>query len=156
MNVGIASIMHSGTHLMVDMLQRCMKGCSIQDAQNGKPGFFLMHLVDAHQNDMRLGLPLITPMRHPVRVLESFRRRSKTLAEMESQYRNLARISPIFIHVDRKDRDAYVERAGKLLNLPLKTDWPLLSPKNTLGWKVTPERIKEIPEFIMDIYDNSL
>ena len=157
MRVGVASVMHSGTHLIYKMLTSCLKckGVSIEASRAGEHGVFLFHLVDAHRDalDMR---HLVTPMRHPVRIAESFRRRGKPIEDMYRQFENLARIDPIFIHVDRVDRDAYVARAGKELGVQLHTDWPLLSPKNTLGYKVTPARIKSIPAFIMDIYDKSI
>jgi len=155
-NVGIASIMHSGTHLMVNMLQPLMKGCSIDDARVGKPGYFVYHLVDEQRNDFKVNFPLITPMRHPVRVYESWRVRGKEIQELEKQYKNLVKITPLFIHIDRADRDEWVSRAGKALGLPLSTTWPLMSPKNTLGFKVTPARISAIPEWVMDIYDKTL
>jgi len=156
--VCVASVMHSGTHLVFNMLRESMgcKGISLQDIREGKPGVALFHLVDAHKGELRLSCPIITPMRHPVRILESFRRRGKPQSEMESQFRNLDKLDPLFIHVDHIARDQHVKRVGDRLGIDLKTDWPLLSPKGTVGFKVTPERVSAIPGWIMDIYTHSL
>lgn len=155
MIIGLASIMHTGTHLVREMLMEHLKAIS-PDALD-RDGFYGYHLVNSCKKYTQLNYPTISPMRHPVRILESFRRRDKTIDMMEEQFHNFSLLrDPIIIHVDRADRDDYVNRAAKRTGLPLSTDWPLLSPKNTLGFKVTPERLKEIPEWIMDLYSKTL
>jgi len=138
------------------MLQKHLKGHS-PNALEGKTGYYLYHLLDSSKKWFDLPYPVISTMRHPVRILESHRRRGEDLPMVEEQFRNFEKLKdPIIIHVDRQNRDEYLARASKRLGLDLTTDWPLLSSKGTLTFKVTPERLKEIPEWIMQIYKSTL
>lgn len=156
--VGVGSIMHTGTHLLWRMLEP-MKGIN-PDAYHHQPGAYkyLYHLVDSSQGYFGLEYPILTPMRHPVRVLESFRRRNKPFSMFAEQWRNLERIHghTNYIHVDRKDRDWHVNLASRAIGFHVKPSWPLLSAKNTLNIQVTDERVEEIPRWIMDLYRETL
>jgi len=159
----IPSVMHTGTHLLLDIFKNWNKISPIPDSMfyppmDNKDHIIQFHLIDGHSTFYEIAETYhqVIPMRHPVRVLESMRRRQKTLADLEEQFANLIRVhewAPMYIHVDSKDRDKHVQAVAKLINRPLSTDWPNLSHKGTIDFEVTDERIVEIPQWIMEFYD---
>lgn len=156
--------MHSGTHLMKDLI-RFKKIGAMPDSMFYPPDdprdfMILFHLVDGHGEYYRIAekYKKIIPMRHPVRILESMRRRGLGLANLEEQFRNLQRVHEFgnkrYIHVDSPDRDEHVRAVGKWLNRAFNPTWPRLTVKHTIDFEVTDERIAEIPEWIMAFYQS--
>ena len=68
----------------------------------------------------------VVPIRHPYLVEESWRRREQPLERMYAAYRRLPRLyeaGAILIPVDSPDRDRFVEKINKSLNVNLVPDW---------------------------------
>ena len=157
----IPSVMHTGRHVLATAFSGWKTtGPVIDELEEESRYIMLLHLTDKdkilyqHIRDF----PAVVPIRHPVRVWESWKRKQSpqmTFQYFEEQWKNLIRvkdhlISYVFIDEDRRDKD--LEKAGRLAGARLKTDWPVLSQTNTVDFEVTQERVKEIPDWIMEHY----
>lgn len=154
--------MHSGTHLMLDLFSHWNKVSPIPDGMfyppmDNRDHIIQFHVINGQKTFYEIAntYQCVIPMRHPVRVLESMRRRDKGLADLEEQFANLMTLKGKVIHVDAPDRDKQVQVVSQWLDRPLSTDWPNLSHKGTIDFKVTDKRIAEIPSWIMDFYSET-
>ena len=104
---------------------------------------------------MSRGDYVVSPMRHPARILASFKSRNRPItpadtkeriahlpkdmrqmgmregADFESQWKNLehfmGKFDISFIHIDSPDRNVHVETFSKKIGRELTCDWPLTS-----------------------------
>ena len=88
--------------------------------------------------------PLVLPCRHPFRCEESYRRKGEEdyLAVMIPAYEVLiekfAPLTDLFMCVDSENRESQLEHLRESLNIPLKTDWEVISSKSTtFGMKMS-------------------
>lgn len=102
MIVVVPSIYHTGTHLMKRVFQDWIaispNWCGPFDLPSGDTRWVMFcHLTDSNRELYHVvrQYPCVVPMRHPVRVLESWHRRGLTQAEYETQWKNLERILDI-------------------------------------------------------------
>lgn len=162
--VCVPSIMHTGRHVLQTIFTRenwkqvgPNPDTHFYPPKPKQDHIIYFHLVDGHSAYYNIAeqYPLVCPMRHPVRVLESFRRRGLTKDYFEEQWRNQIRVHnwrPLYIHIDSTHRDEQLANASRKLGRKLSTNWPVLTVKNTVDFEVTDERLAEIPDFIMDFY----
>ena len=161
MIIVLPTIMHTGTFLLIDDVFKWFKHIGCAQEPEGDcvihchttNSFFyeVASCMDKH--------PVVSPIRHPARVLESFKRRNhlnyRVFREQFGCMADLVEGRDVFyIHIDEPDlRDAELARINNELGLKLKTDWPLVNcVGKTHDIKLTKEMMDEIPQWIMDFY----
>jgi hypothetical protein len=170
--VCIPTIKHSGTHLLKNDIFKAFKNASYVQALDGgcDDGDYSVtwHVVgqnfDTMAEVMDLGIPIISPMRHPARVKESYIRRGMYPPRCDSQsfdtqWKNMIKIyekyDPMYIHIDSENRDSDVLKVASKISRDLHTDWPLLGATHGVhDFKVTDDSIKGIPNWVMDFYNS--
>lgn len=163
MIVLVPSIFHTGSHVLWGMFKDWERiGTHLEDMRlsDDTDYWVQFHLTDnqSHSFDLTRRYKMVIPMRHPVRVWESFNRKGLKMSFFEEQWRNLERVmehGPRFIHVDSRDRDEHVKRVSEWLERPLHNDWPLMTTSNTHNLLVTPERTRALPGWIMEVYNET-
>ena len=179
------SIMHSGTHLLKQNILKDFKYWPYDERLDGdfQAGVHYVTHVNERQEDwMSRGDHIVSPMRHPARILASFQSRNRPItmedtkerikhlephmfsmgmkegADYESQWKNLAyfmdRYDINFIHIDADDRDEQVEKFGKKIGRDLHCDWPVDNNSGArCGNHDKPiEECPQPPEWVMEIY----
>jgi len=168
--------MHTGNHLAQQHIFEQFTECPHKDIKTSE-GLLLItsHVIDDIMDRWWSSLPhadhVFTVMRHPARVMESFRRRGRSLKtgdkqydegnNFESQWKNLIEISEDYkinyIHIDREDRNDYVDKASELLGAELGKDWPVLGERQgTKDLQLNNELISRVPDWILDFYEATL
>ena len=70
---------------------------------------------------------VVVPIRHPVKVAESWKLRNYDLAALDEQWRTLVDVvaphDPIYLPVDHPDRNLYLDVLNERMGLDLQTDW---------------------------------
>ena len=173
MKVGLPTIMHTGNHLAQQHIFKSLGVGTLEGIQSESGDLLITyHVIDEVMDRWWKALDhcdhIYTVMRHPARVMESFRRRGRSLKQgdrkydegcnFESQWKNLIKINdryPLsFIHIDSPSRDEQVWRASKLLGVPLGMEWPVLGERQgTKDMEITEEHINQVPHWIMDFYN---
>ena len=160
----IPSVMHTGLHLLLDVFKHwkvigpVLDGSQVMTPPQDEERYIIpVHLTKSNREIYRLvqDYPSVVPMRHPVKVLESFKRRGLTQEYFEEQWKCLIRIKDRlirYVHVDQERRDQDLEIAGKLAGTRLSSDWPILTVKNTIDFEVTEDRVKSLPDWVMEHY----
>ena len=171
----LPTIMHTGNHLAQQHIFKGFTQCphvAIKEAEG--LSLITSHVIDDVMDRWWTSLPhadvVFTTLRHPARVMESFRRRGRSLkagdrqydegCNFESQWKNLIEISKEYeinyIHIDLPDRDKYVEKASSVLGIDLGKGWPVLGEQQgTKDLEITDELINQVPDFIMGFYEKT-
>jgi len=155
MLIATPSIMHTGTHLFENFIFRDFEpwpGYGV----GGADYTYKVHYISSAMSMIEKALAeadfIVSPMRHPARILESFKRRQRSISlndvlsipyvkrpviygirdggDYETQWRNLAycmsNYNIRFIHVDDfENRDAQVEQLAKDIGKELHPEWPI-------------------------------
>jgi hypothetical protein len=73
--------------------------------------------------------PLIIPLRHPRDVALSWKARRRPLPSLPPMYRAMVTafdpLRPLYLPVDHRARDDYLEQVNAMTGLRLRTDWPI-------------------------------
>ena len=171
MKVGLPTIMHTGNHLAQQHIFKDFKQCP-HTAITGEGNLLVTnHVIDDLMDRWRETIfkvdHVFTVIRHPARVMESFRRRGRSLkagdrqydesSNFETQWKNLIELDEKcminYIHVDSEDRDWDIDHGSELLGVELGKDWPVLGEQQgTKDLILTKKHIDPVPYWIMDFY----
>ena len=171
MLICVPSITHSGTHLLRHFVLEEYKtqvgfAARTRDMNTMMAG----HLLNASANVIRKACEdadrVYTPLRHPVRILESFKRKNAPFEYYMEQWglmvNVLSKYNPTYFHTDIPElRVIESQEIRKDLRLPnIEIDW---TPRKETGcvrgthdFEVTPELEAEIPDWIMEFYNKTL
>ena len=172
--------MHTGTHLLSKQVFSDFDEAPLYMVE-GVNYKIKAHLTDFCHDKMSkwIGkdIHVVSPMRHPALVMESFRRRDRKLTQkekpfglnvlpgqdFESQWENLryydSQCDINYIHIDDfKNRDGQVKVLGERIGYDLSCDWPIGAKESgathgTHDLKITDELINKVPDWIMDFYN---
>lgn len=110
------------------------------------------HLYDTHMGHFKRWIgrfPLIViPLRDPAATALSWARRSEDFGHFVEQWRNLISLSehdPLYVPIDRPDRQNYLDAVAGAIGAELSTDW---APVNTSCGP-----FKTDPPDVSDLYD---
>lgn len=167
-----ATCMHTGTHVLggAAFPEFEVVGAWEYDYAGGKIAR-LHHFVRAYEETIRgtfsKAEKVFTTLRHPARVLESFKRRQRGgyedfLSQWDMMTDLLREYDTTFIHVDREDlRDREINEARESLGLgKISIDW---TPRIELGCycgthdlQLTDELVAEVPDWMVDFYNKTI
>lgn len=168
MIVCVPSIRHSGTRLVTKhILSDFVPVNPRQPIPNdGKCHVITGHVTEPsleYMNHYMQNFPSIVPMRHPASIWKSFADRDMSYDFYFDHWLNLmelyAEYPMAIVHVDRHDRDYYLNEASKFLGVPLSTTWPNDATTGDCGNAeivVTDLMASKIPSIIMDFYQSTL
>lgn len=176
--------MHSGTHILrYDIFKDFQElGMEYDDETDYIIGSHFTDFAHGHINEWINKVDyVVVPMRHPARILQSFKKRGRRIhpsepmpnplevpgTDFHSQWENLKYYHGIkkihYIHIDDFDnRDAQVQKLGKLIDRELKPEWPLEEGKKsnsvhgTHALEVTQELEDQVPQWVLDFYYNEI
>lgn len=113
----IASVPHTGSRFVQRLL-----GCEFVHVYAGES------LERIKRHDL-----IVVPLRHPMRVAESWKRRGKPIAEhpvhepMLAMWRNLIEVidplKPVYVPIDNGQRELALKGLGRRIGRMLETDW---------------------------------
>lgn len=167
MIVCLPTIMHTGTQLMVYGL--------FKEFTQAKPDTYWKFdgdiIVYKHVGKDLYGdwfgllrNPIVVPLRHPARVLESFQRRGRNiehyLEQWEVMINEVHRLNPMYIHIDSNIRDSQVNAISKVIGKDLNIDWSEVirgrpGTEGTHNMEL-PGRMPElIPQHFIDFYQDT-
>lgn len=93
--------------------------------------------------------PAVVPLRHPHLVFEAWRRRHRTHFEMLLQWSILInevdKYKPLYLPIDRPDRDKYLRAINRRLGVELNPDW---SPQHSFTGT------HSVDPLSVDVYDD--
>lgn len=137
----VPTIMHSGTHVLRDNILRDRAYHSEEDSilgKRGNPKMLGFHLTECNRfiNELEK-YPVITTLRHPRRVRESFRRREEKRTRSRYPYNQkyfdlqwremidrISKTDVLYVHIDEPEvRDQEVDALREKFNLPFHKDW---------------------------------
>jgi hypothetical protein len=172
--------MHTGTHLLSRQVFNDFADAPLYMV-DGVDYQMRVHLTDFSHDKMHkwIGkdIQIVSPMRHPARVMESFRRRDRKLRpedkpeglnilpgqDFESQWENLryynSQCEINYIHIDDlENRDNQVKELGEKIGYDLTCSWPLSIKESgashgTHDLEITQELINQVPDWILDYYE---
>lgn len=130
----VSTIPHSGSRLLVDEI---LKTPWQALANKPKPGFnyfehIYTHNAPLHKMRMEQYSAIVT-LRHPLLVASSWKQRGMDIGEMCVCWyilvEQLDKYEPLYLPIDAKDRDEYLNKINQKLGLDLQTDWPLVNSK---------------------------
>ena len=167
MKVCLPSVMHTGTHLMIEGYfdaPQLFRACSPNRTKKVPEGVHILyryHTIGIKMEfwgDKLERYPIVVPMRHPESVWKSFSRRGqKSYDSYIDQWKTLIEqvhpLNPMYVHVDNElTRDKQIEAINNTLNLNQKVDW-----KQDYGKYVGNEEWerKPIPQEFIDFYYES-
>jgi len=158
------TIQHSGSHFIMQLLSPWWnthhvnggQGCNFD--RNG-------HVLMGHLNEWPLAKLAelsrehltIVPMRHPCRIRESWRRRGRTLAELDRSWdiliNHVHNPQCVYIPVDTGTREKMLKVASDRMGLDMKTNWDVVcGDYGTSDMFVTPEMLLNEPPEILDFH----
>lgn len=140
--------MHTGTHLIRDVILK----------DHDKHVFHVsehLHRLNCDPEELRNN-PVVSPLRHPRRVAESWKRRGSDLNTLRSMWislmHNFAPFVDVFICIDSPARDRQLGRLNKILGTSITTDWPVEGSRaNTEGISI--DLCPEVPNQFIEFYD---
>ena len=155
MLVATPSIMHTGTHLFENYIFKDFESYPGYSKEGVDYAYKIHYITQARpvlDEVLEKADYIVSPMRHPARVLQSFIRRNRSLDmndylkipfvvrksiygamtgdDYETQWRTLAyfmgKYNIKFIHVDDfSGRDEQVQEVSKIICKPLSCEWPV-------------------------------
>lgn len=159
--VVLATVMHSGTHLMLYEVFKENRYAGHGERQH----VWQLHLENRCmpfiEEKMSEGVMLVTSMRHPARIKASFVKRQDKFHKFDEQMENLVSLeeyNPTYVHIDMPDiRDEQTRCLGERLDLDLSTSWPVnqLMSGSIHGlhdMEVTDEWLSRVNERYVDFY----
>lgn len=158
----IPTIQHTGTKLLARMFRGYHWASFIEETEEERV-LYLGHLNrNTIENIKKLEYPIITTVRHPYLVAESWKRRGKPLSELIQNFRLLVdeidKLNPLYLPIDVDNRQQHLDVINLELGLNLETDWGITnSEHNTYDLKreeIEPDpSIKRLTEEIGEFLD---
>ena len=153
----LCSVQHTGTKFLRDMFGEIHHASFVEDIEPGTRYLRVGHISGGLISGILYRLKsdqAIVPLRHPRSVTESWRRRDKSIAELNYNFNllfnEIDKFNPFYLAIDSNNRDRQLTQINKDLGLDLKTDW---KPRNSvmethsINWKDLPETNLEKHEF---------
>jgi hypothetical protein len=117
----VASVHHTGTKLVYDYI--------LDEVEDKKR----VHIEPDNLDELRKlrqMADIIVPLRHPRRVAQGWKYRSKRLEDLGTQWHmlktDIAPFTPYYLPIEHEERDRWLSFIGKALGLELKTEWPII------------------------------
>lgn len=131
----IATVQHTGSRLLVDMVRRHgwveeqqLKVLTQPVADNGH---IFCHATAANaaaiKARIRQGCVCLTTLRHPREVVASWHKRGKETDFLWKQWRAFFEVvapHALFLPIDTPQRETHLARISERIGKPLQTDWP--------------------------------
>ena len=144
----VPTIVHTGTCFTIDHLF-----ADVPKIRNPKRGFgvFWAHVWAERMPEiidrMGEGHPIVVPLRPPVNVALSWKKRERNLAELDQQWRRMRDIidhyDPMYLPVESPHREVFLDKIRHRLDMPLHTDWRKIASIENEGISLTDEEIKQ-------------
>lgn len=174
----IVSVPHNGTNFMIHTVTQSIKGLMHVDGTShrrltqfkGEHGYMLAHVLADSMPAIRkwsLEFPVLVPLRHPIRVAESWQGNGKSVAEMVDYYRRLIAVWNDYkgtdhalhcLPIDAPDRDERLAAINDALGLDLRTDWPVImghgerEPLNAHNRRLVDDLMEQYDAFFRTYY----
>lgn len=162
----IPTIQHTGTKLLYGMFPEGFTHYSFYEEPESPNALHVGHITENSVEAIkRLDCQMIIPLRHPYLVAESWRRRNKPLSELFDNFMilvdELAPLDPLYLPIDAANRQDYLNKINKRLDLRLNTNWNVVNSKkstyNLTHKDLSPGPIEnrlvsEIEEFLKPFY----
>lgn len=120
--------------------------------QAAKNSLVFDHLYDTHMGHFKRWIErfrlVVIPLRDPAMTALSWAKRSEDFGHFLEQWRNLIALSdhgPLYVPIDRPDRQDYLNKVAEAIGAELSTDWV---PVNTFSGP-----LKASPPDVSDLYD---
>jgi len=153
----VPTIMHSGTHVLRYRVLKPFMDDMVK-----------FHLTECDRFKRELDeLPIFTSLRHPRRIMESYRRRAELKrktryphdrATLDWQFRelidNISKRSPLYLHVDDECKHIEVDVMEEFLGRPLGRDFSVSLETNARcgTHDVDIDDCPEVPQEYIDFY----
>ena len=141
----IASVPHSGSHFLIDLIDYTVlpDESMLSHAVERNQRFYRFHHVYGGESMewlLKYGklAPVISPLRHPMAVAQSWKNRGKPIAEhavhapMVRLFHNLIELSKrvrmYFLPLDHPERERYLRRIAEVAGRNFKTQWSYYGP----------------------------
>ena len=152
MNVALATIPHTGTHLVREWFRRLGYRQVALNERDERKSIRVGHISTGQMPHIRNNAkeyPLIVTLRHPFVTAEAWLRRDKPIGDMIQAYHYLfdevAGLADYIIPIDAPSRDEAISRLNSGLGLEVVPDWtPQGVVANTHGLKWT--ELNPLPE----------
>lgn len=140
MDVILPTIPHTGTNLVLrHILGGFTKVQNVKHTNNGGNNVIFTHIENS--DNVRIFLnqflgkhPIIIPLRHPLLVAVSWKVRQKPIEVLVSLWGFLIGFidphSPLYLCIDKSNRDSQLDNINDVLGLNLDTSWPVVSSVN--------------------------
>ncbi len=134
----VASVHHTGTNFVMKDLLRSYKLTHASIRVIGDNPFHKtqLHIQKRYTSELAYWLPrskVIVPIRHPVDVALSWKRRLKDLNEMKAQFEMLLSVvddyNPAYLPIDAMDRDWWLSQLNQRFSTNLSTNWDVIGSK---------------------------
>lgn len=135
MELVLISVPYTGTNFTAKLFtDRGFDRIGMLDSPGKENSIHVAHALKESQVRPALELaktmPVILPLRHPFRCEESTRRMGGSVEQMIIGYENLFRFSnPYFMPIDSPKKFECIDRLRVGLDIPLKTNWEVVSSK---------------------------
>ena len=135
----VASVPGSATRFVIEHLLAPRRRAG-KDSGPCVDSYYFQHLETEHIPSLRrtaAKYPCIIPLRHPVAVALTWKKRRNNIAHLCSQYRALVTaldpLHPFYLPVDVPNRQKYLDLINAEAGLNLVTDWPVWKPSGEKG-----------------------
>ena len=152
MIVVVTSIPHTGTQFVWNQILGWL-GPEIRNparSQN-KHGKIWIHSEPGRLDELATlsDYPWIVPMRHPLRVGESWKGRSKNLDKLVELYRIqqkfINKFDPLYLPIDATNRQYFLDKINERLGTLIETDWANTTSTGHWNWLEDDEREMLMP-----------
>lgn len=141
----IASVPHTGSHFLIDLIGYEVmrdKADIRHEVERNQRVYRFHHVYDGESMEWLLKYgniaPVISPLRHPMSVAQSWKNRGKPIdkhevhAPMVRLFQNLIdlskKVNMRFLPLDSPDRDQYLRRISDVARRNFKTQWAYYGP----------------------------
>lgn len=178
MVINVPSVMHTGTRLLTIEILKGTRGGKYNlddykytnippmcgDTDDGDDHLHVGHVFSENMDLWREAMrkfPTIVPLRHPSRVLESYRRRGKSEDVYKSQWDNLISLvkdfKVLYLHADMPNiRDDELKNISELAGWNVSSDFPATkktgSEYGTHDLTISDELLSDTPKEYIDFY----
>ena len=136
------TIQHTGSYFLVKHLLADFEQRNLKDGVEDGSVTFDHTLPSKHERwleiihglrEKRINFHTIVPLREPHKIFISWQRRGRDFQELIDQVEYMValqdEIRPLFLPIDHKDRQDYLDVINKATGLNLETDWHIVHGK---------------------------